>query len=288
MITQEIPAPEVLPEVPKTIPELEPDPWEPAPDSPLRISPRPGHTPSPSTDPRQFGHEMMEQYFGPVPDSLKTIAGQASPFGKTGMPQSVISAAMQEELKVYADMPYPWMPDGGISISILHEIEALQSGHEEEIRHCIIEYLLELYGPECGKTLKRTEIEFIRNDPGTIREIIQHLGNGNAEKQSPEQIDGNSMEYCAATVARAELYSMLIQGFSIIYMKDFLEQAGNRLEKISPGLHDAYKKLIIISRINHFKLFRVQLETGFSPLGPEDTMGESDVCYEPVIDPEHP
>jgi hypothetical protein len=286
MVTIEIPAPEVLPEDPTTMPDLEPGPAEPAPDSPLRTSPRPGHTPNPSTDPRQFGHTLMSQYFGPVPESLKNIAGQALPFGKTGLPKSVIKVALQEELNVYDDMPNPLASDE--YLSIIPEIEALQAGHEQEVKQCINEFLSGLYGQECSTVLKRTDIEFTRNDPGAIREIIQHLEDENTAKPDQEQIEDDDTRFCAATVARAELYSLLIQGFSIIYMKDFLEQARERLEKISPGLYGAYRKFFIVSRINHFRLFRSQLETGRNPLGPQHSMGESDVCYEPVIDTKHP
>ena len=330
MVTIEQPRPETVPCIPAPWPSPGPDTVEPAPDSPLRTSPRPSHTPRPSTDPRQFGHALMARYFGTVPESLKNIAGQASPFGgapptnvgghinflrpkepkntsatsrsrrsptnsgtfceveKTGLPKSVIKTALQEELNVYADMPYPLTSDK--YLSIIPEIEALQDGHENEIKQCISEYLRGLYGQECGSVLDRTEIEFARNDPGAIREIIQHLDleGGNGKDPDQEQIEDDHAMYCAATVARAELYSLLIQGFSIIYMKDFLEKARERLETISPGLYDAYRKFFVISRINHFRLFRVQLETGRNPLGPEHSMGECDVCYEPVIDIEHP
>jgi hypothetical protein len=136
--------------------------------------------------------------------------------------------------------------------------------------------------------LKRTEIEFTRNDPGAVREIIQHLEDESSDHPRQELLEDGQTGYCAATVVRAELYSLLIQGFSMIHMKDFLEWARERLEKISPGLYDAYKKFFIVSRINHFRLFRAQLETGRTPLGPEHSMGESDICYEPVIDIEHP
>lgn len=282
MAVKECPAPFVAPVEPAFPAEPDFSPTEPAPNSPLRKSPRPGHSPNPSTDPRQFGDILMSRYFGAVPGHLEPIATHASPFRETGLPQEIVTRAMREEMDAFSNMPHPVMSDE--NLALVSDVETIQAGHEKEIMQCINDYLLELYGPECGRVLGRTEIEFTASDPGAVREILERLNDENPAGQSPDNISRESMEYCIATVKRAELYSLLVQGFSIIYMKDFLEWAHERFEKVSPGLYEAYRKFYFVSRASHYVLFRGQLETGINPLGPNHSMGESDVCYEPEVD----
>ena len=283
-ITTEQPLPETLPQIPA--PETVPGPniVEPAPDSPLRTSPRPGTRPRPSTDPKQFPHKLMPSYFGPVPGRLKKLAERSVPFGKNGVPRKIISRVEAEECEARNAFER-----SRASLWMLFDIPKLQAGHQQDLWQFVVDYLAELLGKDCGRVVARLNVEFEENDPAAVQEILDKL-EGKVQPEDKEAgFDGTSREYLCEAVRRAEMYSLLAQGFALIHMKKFLEWGKPRFESLSPGLFEAYKTFFEVSRVNHFALFRKQIaQGGECPLGPEHSLGESDVCYEPETDPDDP
>jgi len=283
-VTTEQPRPETLPCIPGPLPSPDPDIIEPAPDSPLRTSPRPGTRPRPSTDPKQFPHRLKPSYFGPVPAWLENAAELSVPFGKNGVPQEITGRIEKEEREAYLAIE-----ESGPTMQAMFDIPGLQAGHEQEILQCVKDYCAGLYGNECGRVLEKLDIEFKQNNPAVVSEILHKLDSNEPTQARQTGFEGATLEFLCSAVQRAELYSLLAQGFAIIHMKKFVEWAKPRFNAISPGLYEAYGEFFTASRMSHFGLFRNQNEeNGRCLLGPEHSLGECDVCYEPETDPDDP
>jgi len=275
-------APTIAPPTPETMPtpSVPAGPTDPMPDSPLRRSPRPDRQPNPSTDPKQFLARLLRNYFGPQKGTLRAVAATACPLRMSGSLDRLIGIEARDIGAQARGVVAAHNP-----AAIMQSIESLESEIRPQILGCIDDYARSVFGGLYDAIRTDLDTEYEHNNTNTVRTILKLADAGIDDSASTELTD--STEFLADTVRRAEVHSLLIQGASIRLMQAFPAFARSHLPAT---LCDTYDAFYLLSRIGHYQAFRMQMEgeSPVSPITPEHSLGESDVCYEPVLRPDNP